>query len=199
MDGCVAQALMELKHETTHAIHAPSHCTPPAHGTEIQCAAINTSLPLGEGKINFIQRAIGKLLHCARAVDPAMLHSINDISRSAAKGTEATPAATVHSLNCAHTHPDEETICRTSDVILRIDSDAACLVAPGARSGAGGHHYLSDKQGTTFNGPALVLAKVIQNAMASAAEAESAALFMNAQEAPETALKQWAIHSLPHH
>ena len=42
---------------------------------------------------------------------------------------------------------------------------------------------MSDKDGTVFNGPVLVLAKVIKNVMASAAEAELAGLFMNAQEA----------------
>ena len=42
---------------------------------------------------------------------------------------------------------------------------------------------MSNKEGTVFNRPVLVLAKVKQNAMASAAEAELGALFMNAQEA----------------
>ena len=68
-------------------------------------------------------------------------------------------------------------------MILHIDSDAAYLVAPEAQSRAGGYQYLSDKTGTLYNGPILALAKVIKNVMASAAEAELAALFMNAQEA----------------
>jgi hypothetical protein len=68
-------------------------------------------------------------------------------------------------------------------MVLRVDSDAAYLVAPEARSRAGGYHYLSDKEGQTFNGPVMVLAKVIKNVMASAAEAELGALFMNGQEA----------------
>jgi len=94
-----------------------------------------------------------------------------------------TLAATVHLLNYAHTFPNATTIYRASDMILRVDSDAAYLVAPEARSRAGGYHYLSDKAGAAPSGPVLVLAKVIKNVMASAAEAELGALSMNAQEA----------------
>jgi hypothetical protein len=112
-----------------------------------------------------------------------MLHAINDISLSATKGTEATMDATIYLLNYASTHPDTEIIYRASDMILHVDSDAAYLVAPEARSRAGGYHYLSNKEGTLFNGPVLILAKVIKNVMASATEAEVGALFMNAQEA----------------
>ena len=68
-------------------------------------------------------------------------------------------------------------------MILHVDSDAAYLVAPEARSRAGGYHYLSDKQGRIFNGPVLALAKVIKNVMASATEAELGALYLNCQEA----------------
>jgi hypothetical protein len=39
-----------------------------------------------------------------------------------------------------------------------------------------------NKDGKLFNGPIMVLAKIIKNVMSSAAEAEVAALFMNAQE-----------------
>ena len=45
---------------------------------------------------------------------------------------------------------------------LQVDSDAAYLVVPGASSRAGGYQYLSDRAGTIFNGPVLILAKVIK-------------------------------------
>jgi hypothetical protein len=67
-------------------------------------------------------------------------------------------------------------------MMLKIDSDAAYLVQPEARSCAGGYHYLSSKYGTLFNETIIVLAKMIKNVMASAAEAEVAGLFLNAQE-----------------
>ena len=61
-------------------------------------------------------------------------------------------------------------------MILRVDSDAACLVAPQSRSRDGDYHCLSNKTGTLLNGPIFSLAKVIKNVMTSAAEAELGAL-----------------------
>ena len=66
-------------------------------------------------------------------------------------------------------------------MILQIDSDAAYLVEAGARSRAGGFFYLGNKDGKIINGSILILAKIIKFVMASAAEAEIAALFMNAK------------------
>ena len=149
------------EHECSQATCAPSKHTPQSHGTKVQFATVDTSLPLDKTKTNFIQRAIGKPLHCAQAVDPTMSHAVNDTSGSAAKGTEATPEATVHLPDHAHTHPDAVTTHTASDMTLRVDGDAACLEAPEARSGAGGCHHLGNQDGTTFNGPMLVLAKVI--------------------------------------
>ena len=66
---------------------------------------------------------------------------------------------------------------------LAIDSDAAFLVAPRARSHAGGYHYLTTFDEILLNGPIYVLAKIIKAIMGSAAEAECGRLYMNAQEA----------------
>ena len=63
------------------------------------------------------------------------------------------------------------------------DSDAAYLVAARARSRAGGYHYLGNLDGKLFNGPIYILAKIIKAVMASAAEAECGALYVNAQDA----------------
>ena len=68
-------------------------------------------------------------------------------------------------------------------MILRSYSDAAYLVAPQARSCAGGYHFLTTNDGTLFNALIFVLIKVIKRVMSSAAEAKTSALFMNAQEA----------------
>jgi hypothetical protein len=184
MDGYVEQALTEFEHEAPSTpYYAPSRYTLPKFGSKVQFAKIDETKPLTKEKISFIQRVVGKLLYYARAVDPTMLHAINDISLSASRGTEATLDATMFLLNYAHTFPNAEIIYRASDMVLHVDSDAAYLVAPEARSRAGGYQYLSNKDGTLFNGPVLILAKVIKNVMASATEAELGALFMNAQEA----------------
>ena len=184
MDGYVEQALRELEYaDPGRPCYAPSRYTFPKYGAMVQYVTIDESAPLGLKQIRYIQRAVGKLLYYARAVDPTMLHAINDISLSASKGTAATLDATMYLLNYAHTNPNTEIVYRRSGMILHVDSDAAYLVAPEARSRAGGYQYLSNKEGTLFNGPVLVLAKVIKNVMASATEAELGALYMNAQEA----------------
>ena len=68
-------------------------------------------------------------------------------------------------------------------MILCIDSDAAFQVSEGAKSRAGGYHYLTNKEGSLFNAPIEVLTTTIKPVMASAAEAEMGALFLNAQSA----------------
>ena len=184
MDGYVTQALKELEHVAPRTpYYGPSKYTTPKYGKGPQMATVDMSAALVPTEVRHIQRVIGKLLYYARAVDPTMLHAINDISLYANKGTAATLDATTYLLNYAHTYPETSIVYRASDMVLRIDSDAAYLVASEARSRAGGYHYLSNTNGTLFNGPVLVLAKVIKNVMASAAEAELGALFMNAQEA----------------
>ena len=69
--------------------------------------------------------------------------------------------------------------------MLHNHSDAAHLAASNARSGAGGHTFLGNRNNNKqiHNGPITILAKTIKHVMASAAEAEIAALFMNAKEA----------------
>ena len=89
----------------------------------------------------------------------------------------------VHFLNYCATNPDASIIFRHSDMILFIDSDAAYLVAPKARSRAGGYHYLGNKDGQLFNSPIYMLAKIIKAVMSAASEAECGALFINAQKA----------------
>ena len=59
-------------------------------------------------------------------------------------------------------------------------------------AGAGGCHCLGNKDGSMLNGSVAVLvAKIIKNVMASAAEAEVGALFMNAQLAAPMRVMCW--------
>ena len=110
-----------------------------------------------------------------------MLHALNCIACFGA--TQTNLEATKYFLNYAACNPDAQIIYRKSHMILQGDSDAAYLVCPEARSRLGGYLFLHNRTRTHFNGPLLVLAKVIKNVMASAAEAELGALYTNAQEA----------------
>jgi len=68
---------------------------------------------------------------------------------------------------------------------LHVDSDAAYLVQSQARSRYAAYFYLGSPQPTHYflNGAVLVTCKTIRSVCASAAEAETAGIFQNAQHA----------------
>ena len=69
-------------------------------------------------------------------------------------------------------------------MILRIHSDASYLSVTKYRSQAAGFFYLSDNSDTPpLNGTIHVLCAILKNDMASAAEVETGAVFVNCQEA----------------
>jgi len=82
------------------------------------------------------------------------------------------------------TQDDAVLTYQASDMILAVHSDAGYLNEPKARSRAGGIFFLTS--GDNFpppNGAILNIAQIIKNVMTSAAEAELAALYINAKEA----------------
>jgi hypothetical protein len=182
MQGYVEQALKELEHAMPlKPCHAPSKAERPSYGAKIQYAKEDDSPELKPKDVKFIQRTTGKFLYYGRTVDITMQHALNDIATT--KDRQSKMEATKYFLDYAATHPNAKVIYRASDMILQVDSDAAYLVCSGARSRMGGYFYLGNKDNKLHNGAILVLAKIIKNVMSSAAEAETGALFMNAQEA----------------
>ena len=70
-----------------------------------------------------------------------------------------------HFLNYCSSNPDSATLYRASDMILNIDINTAYLVAPKARSQAGGFYYMGNKNKQLINGPVASNAKIIKNVM----------------------------------
>ena len=66
-------------------------------------------------------------------------------------------------MDYAATHPNVYIRYHASDMVLHVDSDTACLVAPKARSRISGYFYLSDHPSKTphpkLNGAILVECK----------------------------------------
>jgi hypothetical protein len=121
-----------------------------------------------------------------------MLVSLNAISAAQSKATEHTATAIVHLLDYAATHPDATLRYKRSDMVLHVHSDASYLSAPEARSRTGGHHFLSSRPTDPTkahswqpinNGSIHAKCSVLHNVMASAAEAEIGALYINSQTA----------------
>ena len=69
-------------------------------------------------------------------------------------------------------------------MILHNHLDAAYLVAPEARSQAGGYTYLGNEETNKqiINGPITIISKIIKVVMVSAVEAEVVPLYMNAKD-----------------
>jgi hypothetical protein len=181
MHGYVEQGLAKFEHSIPKQHrYGPSRAVEPVYGQRVQYTKFDESELASATMVKFIQRVTGKILYYARAIDNTMLHALNDIASS--KNTNQTIAATRYFLNYADSNPNGSIIYPASDMIIQADSDAAYLVCAKARSRAGGYIFLGNLNKTQFNGPVLVLAKIIKNVMGSAAEAEVGALYIVAQE-----------------
>ena len=111
--------------------------------------------------------------------------ALSTIASAQSTGTETLKQYIHQLLDYCATHPDAIIRYQASDMKLRIHSDASYLSEPKARSRAGGYFYLgnnTEKPNTLPNGAVHVVASIIKHVMASAAEAELGALFINAKE-----------------
>ena len=183
MKNYTKKALKQFGHKLRKQTCAPSKYTQSEYGKHIQYANTDTSPLLTDNEKKRIQKIAGKFLHTSRTVDYTMANILNEISIEAPNATERTKEAVEYFLDYCATNPEATIIYRASDMQLQIDSDAAYLVAPKARSRAAEYQFLGNKVGKLFNGPIFVLVKTIKAVMAPAAEAECGGLYMNAQEA----------------
>jgi len=94
-------------------------------------------------------------------------------------------------LNYCATHPHAVIWYQASSMVLWTHSNASCLTAPKGGSCTAGYHFLSSRPTKPLtatdkpppnNGPVHVLCQIMKQVVASAAEAELGALFLNAQD-----------------
>ena len=116
-----------------------------------------------------------------------MLVALGTLGAAQTQGTDQTMDAAIHLLNYAATHPDATVRMHKSDMTLYVHSDASYLSEPQSRSRVGGYFYLGGRDEPADNpkpnGSIHIESKIMRNIMASAAEAETGALFHNGQEA----------------
>ena len=124
-------------------------------------------------------------MYYGRAIDYNILPALNTILQSQAKPTETTKSATTNLLDYCATYPNVKLRFHASDMILNIDSDAAYLVAPGARSRVAGCFQLNSakRSNPNVNAAILVECKTLRHGVASSAEAETSGIFHNTQRA----------------
>ena len=185
MPGYKDKALKQFQHRSTETQHSPFQCKPIKYGAKKQFAVMpSTAAPLTKADKKFIQRVCGKFLYLARAVDPTLLCPISAIASQSANPTTDTMEQTKQLLDYIATQDDAVITYHASDMVLAVHSDASYLSEPKARSRAGGHFFLSSATATPpNNGAILNIAHIIKHVMASATEAELAALYIVAREA----------------
>jgi hypothetical protein len=184
MPGYVSNVLSKFQHDAPkHPQHTPSRYVTPVYGAKTQYATKVETPPLTAKQCLTIQKVTGSVLYYARAVDPTVLMSLNDIATEQTKATEKIQAATNQLLDYLATHPDATIRYHASDMISHIQSDASYLSLSNARSRLGGLFFYGDKspQEDNLNGSILNVASVIKNVVASAAESEVGACFQHAQ------------------
>ena len=185
----VKDTLRRFQHDTNKSPqHSPHEHTAIKYGTKGQrqyATSPDTSPLLDKKDTKFVQSVTGSFLYYARAIDSTMLPALNDIASQQAKPTEKTKEKCKRLLDYAATYPNTYVRFHASDMVLHVDTDAAYLVMPQARSRIAGYFYMGNEQGKTphpeLNGAVLIECKTLRHVVASAAEAEVGGIFHNAQ------------------
>ena len=190
MPTYVKQALSDLGyHPSNQQIGSPILYTPPTYSSQPQYEALDSSPPASSAQQHFLQRVVGKFLYYAIAIDATMLPAIKILSQQQATPTENTMAAVQRFLQYAANHSNACITYHASNMQLAIHSDASFNGEPKGRSRAGGFFSLgpieyngNPNQHQRINGPIDVVCRTMPTVCASAAEAEYAAMYINAQQ-----------------
>ena len=183
MPGYINKILKRFNISPSARASTPAVYTPPSYGNPTQKPSHDTTAPLDPDNIKTLQEQVGSLLYYARSVDPTILPAVTTISSLQSKPTKAVAAAMTRLLHYCAAYPDNSIVFHACDMRLVIQSDASYLSRPNARSVAGGVFYLLNKDNSlTHNGPCHAISSLIPVVVASVAEAEYAALFINGRE-----------------
>lgn len=197
MPGYIKKALERFEHRPpTRPQHSPYKYNRPQYGVKTQLTPPeDLTNPLNPKEIKRLQEIIGTLLYYGRAVDSTMLVALGTLASAQTKGTQATKRAANQLLDYCFTHPDATVRYHASGMVLTIDSDASYLSEAKSRSRVAGHFILSDalpdptkppkptEPKIRNNGAILIISSILPMVLASATEAELAALYYNAREA----------------
>ena len=168
----------------------------PKYGAKQQFAEYDTSPAVGKEEQTHIQKINGKFLWYGRAVDPTTQVPLSALASQQSKPTQNTMANAQQFLDYMATQEPAVLTYRKSDMILAVHSDAGYLNVDGARSRAGGHHFLSEDVPIPPNNGAIHnVAEIIKAVMSSAAEAETGGLYINARKAVE---ERNILHEMGH-
>ena len=192
MPGYVQKNLERYQHpKPLKAQYAPHQWSLPSYGKTSQHVNIDNSNVLDKKGTKQVQSISGAFLYYGRAVDPTILPALSSISSTQANPTINTLNECKMLMDYLSTYPNAKIRFYKSDMVLYVDSDAAYLVLPKARSRIAGHFYFGNKppplptkpHHVSTNGPILTVCKAIRHVVSSSAEAETGAAFQNSKEA----------------
>ena len=201
MPNYVAKALKRLNYKAKTPQFSPHHHAPIRYaqkGARQYAQDPDTTPLLPPTERRYVQSIVGTLLFYGRAIDYCILPALNDISKEQAKPTVSTLNRAKRVLDYVATFPDAHLRFYASDMTLHVDSDAAYLVAPKARSRIAGFFHCTSSPSQSrppLNGGVLVECRTLRHVVASAAEAEVAGVFYNTQTA---ILVRRILHALGH-
>ena len=117
-----------------------------------------------------------------RALDTTMLPALSEIPCGQSKHTQHTQQEFQKLIDYDDSCPNVVVICCASDMVLHVDSDASHLVLPKARNIIARHFQSSNHpKGNNhpfLNGALLVACTVLHHVLLSAAESETAGVFL---------------------
>ena len=139
----------------THRHDFPYPHIEPKYGAKQQYAEYDTSVHVGKDEQKHVQQVTGKFNWYARGVDGTLLTPISALSAQQAKPTQTMMKRVKQFLDYAATQKPAVTTYHASDMVLAIHRDAGYLNEEGARSRAGGHHFLSENVANPSNNGAI--------------------------------------------
>ena len=180
MPGYIDKVLQRFAPQQSIGAASPALYTPPSYGNPDLRPTADDSPKLVTSEILILQEITGCLLYYARGIDITILTAVNHLASLQSTATRNTMTAAHRLLAYCSRYPSNSIRYHACDMILHIQSDAS---RPGARSVAGGIFYVGNHdQPTVINGAIHAISSIIPAVVASVAEAEYAALFMNGQE-----------------
>ena len=194
LPGYIERALIRFMHPRPRFHEASPHEHPrKQYGVRTQLTEPPDETPaLDLTNRKMVREVVGVLLFYARAIDGTILPALGSLSGRQNKPTKKTMIAITKLLNYCASNPDAKVRFHASEMILHVESDASYLSEDEARSRAAGYFYLSnqtrnlqdpDAASPLMNGAIHIFCRILQEVMASAAEAEIGALFHNARDA----------------
>ena len=139
--------------------------------------------PLKPDGIKPAQKIIGALIFYSPAVDSMVLVALGILGAKKAKGTYETMKLVNQVLDYWATCPNAKLHFSSSDIILKIHSDASHLSGLKACIISGEYFYMGNKnRDTSHPNEAVIVSSIIKkNVMEAASEAECGALYYNSK------------------